>query len=40
MCNHNISEFQVDRDVEDIEICTDCGDIFTNYMTDEERKIL
>lgn len=38
MCNINIGECQVDRDVEDIEICSDCGELFKNYMTDEERK--
>ena len=38
MCNILIGECQVDRDVEDIEVCSDCGALFKNYMTDEERK--
>ena len=38
MCHNNISEFDVDHNVKDIEVCNTCGDIFKNYMTEEERK--
>lgn len=37
MCDNRIGECDVDRDVEDIEVCYECGELFKNYMTDEER---